>query len=183
MKVISEKYGCYLIDTITIPDSRGWFNISYDINDFKKYNFKQLYQIKHSYSKEAGIIRGMHFQQKPYNQAKIARCLKGSLYSVAVNIDKNSENYGKYVGFELSEKDHLIMIIPNNFAHGVISLEKNTELEFMTDNEFDKKSAKGFKFDDKDVNIDWTVGGKVVVNYELISDGDKNAPGFKEINF
>ena len=183
MKVVSEKYGCYLIDTITIPDSRGWFNITYDISDYKKYNFKQLYQVKHSYSKEAGIVRGMHFQEKPYNLTKIVRCLKGSLYSVGVDLDKNSENYGKYVGFELTGNDHLVMIIPNTFANGIISLEKDTELELMTDNEFNKKCGKGFKFDDKDVNIDWTVGGKVVVNYELISDGDKNLPGFKDINF
>ncbi len=125
----------------------------------------------------------MHYQEKPYNQAKIARCLKGSLYSVAVNIDKNSENYGKYVGYELNEKDHLVMYVPNNFAHGIISLEKDTELEFLTDNEFNKESAKGFKFDDKDINIDWTLKGKVKINYDLLSNGDKNAPEFKSVKF
>ena len=75
-----------------------------------------------------GIVRGPNYQKSPYNQAKVIRVIKGAVYSVGIDIDPSSKNFGKTAGFYLSEENHLLMYIPNTYVHGFTVLQDGTEL-------------------------------------------------------
>ena len=96
---------------------------------------------------------------------------------MGINIDQNSANFGKYVGFELSAENKNVMYLPKTYAHGFVTLEDETELEYLTDNEYCLESAKSIKWNE--LGIDWTVGGQVKVCTDVMSEKNKNAPPLK----
>lgn len=183
MKILQQQLDCLLIDTNVIDDQRGWFNVTFEESFFASLGFKGVCQLNHSYTIKKGIIRGPNYQQRPYHQNKIVRCIKGKLYSIAIDLDQSSPNYKKWCGFVLDSKDHYVMYIPNHYAHGFISMEDETELEYFTDAKYDGKSAKSFFYNDPEIQIDWSLGGSIEVDTSILSDKNRYAPLFKEIEF
>lgn len=179
MEVVENIRDVVLLEYKLIEDNRGWFSIPFPIHELKEFGFQEVCQINHSYTKEKGVIRGLNYQEAPYSQAKGVRCIRGSLYSVAVNMDKSSENYGKFVGYILSDSNHRMMYIPRNHAHGFITLEEDTELEYITDNIYSYPHAKSISY--KGLGIDWTVGGMVSIQESIQSDKNKYAPELKDL--
>lgn len=128
-----------------------------------------VYQINHSYTEKKGVVRGLNYQEAPYEQAKIVRCIKGAIYSVAVDINPSSNTYGKWCGFELSCDNCKIMYIPRGYAHGIILMQDDVELQYITDNRYDYNSAKSIRFDDPEIGIDWKINGKIEVMRNILS--------------
>ena len=106
---------------------------------------------------------------------KIVRCVSGSIYSVGVDIDPHSINFGKWVGYVLSADNCKLMLVPRTFAHGFITLEENSEMEYFTDEIYSFESAKSIRFDDPDIDVDWTVNGKICPNENIISEKNRCA--------
>lgn len=192
MKILEQKLGCALLEPAMIRDVRGWFQIPFSIEDLHALGleFNTVFQLNHSYTKEKGVVRGPNFQQRPFNQAKVIRCTRGSLYSVAIDIDPESPTYRQSCGFLLSEQNKCLMYVPDSYAHGFVTLEDGTELEYLTDNRYCYEAAKSFQFDDPGVldqsgkpGIDWTMGGAVKLRREIQSDKNRLAPAFSEIEF
>lgn len=192
MKILEKKLGCALLEPAMIRDVRGWFQIPFNIEDLHALGleFNTVFQLNHSYTEEKGVVRGPNYQKRPFNQAKVIRCTKGSLYSVAIDIDPDSPTYGQSCGFYLSEQNKCLMYVPNNYAHGFTSLEEGTELEYLTDNRYCYEAAKSFQFDDPAVldesgrsGIDWTMKGQVELKKEIQSDKNRLAPAFSEIEY
>ena len=119
----------------------------------------------------------MHYQAKPYGQAKLVRCSKGRIYDVAVDIRPNSETFGQYVKVELSEENKQMLFIPEGFAHGFVALTDEVELLYKASGEYNPQADRGVLWNDKDINIDWNI------DFEpLLSEKDKVQPTLKEIN-
>ncbi|MBO4952671.1 MAG: dTDP-4-dehydrorhamnose 3,5-epimerase family protein [Lachnospiraceae bacterium] len=176
MQIIKQSLDAYLLAPKLIKDQRGWFEIPFSVQDLRALGleWRSTFQLNHSFTTYKGTVRGPNYQEEPYGQAKVIRCVKGRLYSVGIELDRNSENFGKFVGFELSAENKYLMYLPKTYAHGFVTLEDGTELEYLTDNEYNYESAKSIKWDE--LGIDWTVGGQVEVLTDVMSDKNKNAP-------
>lgn len=179
MEIIKRELDACLLAPKLIKDQRGWFEIPFSVQDLQALGleWRSTFQLNHSFTTYKGTVRGPNYQVAPYEQAKVIRCVKGRLYSVGIDIDPKSPNYGKSVGFELSAENKYLMYLPKTYAHGFVTLEDGTELEYLTDNEYNYGSAKSIKWDE--LGIDWTVGGQVEVLTDVMSDKNKNAPKLK----
>lgn len=169
-----------IIEPNVFGDSRGWFSESYNKNIFEKHNINiEFVQDNHSFSAQKGVLRGLHFQNTPFAQTKLVRCTKGRIWDVAVDLRKSSPTYLKWFGLELSAENHKLLLVPQGFAHGFVTLEDNTEVQYKVDNVYDKPSDRSIKYDDPLIGIQWPL-----VNV-ILSDKDKNAPLLKDsdVNF
>jgi dTDP-4-dehydrorhamnose 3,5-epimerase len=120
------------------------------------------------------VLRGLHFQTGEFEQAKLVRTVKGSILDVCVDLRKNSKTFGQYFSIILDDKNHLQLFIPRGFAHGFLSLENNTIINYKCDNYYNKNAEKGIIYNDKTLNIDWNIDNSKVI----LSDKDKELPDF-----
>lgn len=162
--------GVYLIEPKVFGDERGWFMESYSKREFEKAGiFAEFLQDNHSFSKDKGTLRGLHYQLNPYSQAKMLRCTRGEIFDVAVDVRRGSPNYAKWVGVNLSEKNHKAIFIPRGFLHGFITLTDNVEVEYKADNFYEKSAEGGVLWNDAEINIEWPI------RPNILSEKDKNA--------
>lgn len=162
--------GVYLIEPQVFGDERGWFMESYSKRDFEQAGiYAEFVQDNHSFSKDKGTLRGLHYQLNPYSQAKMLRCTRGEILDVAVDVRRGSPNYAKWVSVHLSETNHHAIFIPRGFLHGFITLTDNVEVEYKADNFYEKSSEGGVLWNDPDIGVDWEIEPKI------LSDKDKMA--------
>lgn len=166
-----------LIEPTIFKDNRGYFCESFN---YKKLNDSighfNIIQINKSKSKY-GVLRGLHFQKPPYNQAKIIEVLKGFIIDVIVDIRIDSPTFGEHQSFLLNDVEMHQLYIPRGFAHGFVVLSKNAVFQYKVDNEYAPDFDTGIRFDDSTLNIDWEV------QKPIISDRDKNLKLFYELDF
>lgn len=166
-----------LVKPKVFGDNRGFFMESYKKSDFVLNGIDVEFN-QDNYSKSiAHVLRGLHYQAKPYAQAKLVRCVKGKILDVAVDIRINSKTYGKYVKVELSEENKYMLFIPKGFAHGFVVLSDEAELLYKTGGEYNPQADRGILWNDKDINIDWEIDFEPIV-----STKDKNQQKLCEIN-
>jgi dTDP-4-dehydrorhamnose 3,5-epimerase len=169
-----------IVEPNVFGDSRGWFSETYNEKVFKENGIPiKFIQDNHSYSSQKGVLRGLHFQNEPYAQTKLVRCTKGKIWDVAVDLRKSSPTYLKWFGVELTAENHKMLLVPQGFAHGFVTLEKDCEVQYKVDNFYDKNSDRSIKYNDQDINITWPI------NKVILSDKDINAPLLKDsdVNF
>ena len=153
---------------LTIPafeDFRGYLAVPYD----QSINFS-VRQINQGFSKKAGTLRGLHFQDGEYAQAKLVSCLHGSIFNVAVDLRKG-ETFGHAYSAVLSFENRKQMLIPRGFAHGYLTLEDDTLMQWCVDNDFYGEAAKAVRYDSDFV---WEGDPWPEVEY-IISEKDRNA--------
>jgi dTDP-4-dehydrorhamnose 3,5-epimerase len=112
-------------------------------------------QINHSMTALKGTVRGLHFQYPPHAELKIVRCVKGSIFDVAVDLRKDSSTFLQWYGEVLSADNMKALLIPEGFAHGFQSLEDKIEMIYMHTESYCKESEGSFRFDDPKININW----------------------------
>lgn len=167
-----------LIKINKYSDERGYFFESYKDEFLKReYGIDKLFvQDNHSVSKK-NVIRGMHYQwDKPMD--KLIRVSKGRIIDKIIDIRKNSENYGKVYSFELSEENNLQLWVPAGFAHGFLSLEDNTHVQYKCTERYNKDGESGLFPFDKDLNIKWEIDFRDAI----ISEKDLKSKSFLEYN-
>lgn len=166
-----------LVKPKVFGDNRGFFMEAYKKSDFFKNGIDvDFNQDNHSKSSKR-VLRGLHYQAKPFGQAKLVRCPKGRIYDVAVDIRPNSPTYGEYVKVELSEENKNMLFIPDGFAHGFVVLSEEAELLYKTSGEYAPQADRGILWNDKDININWEIDFEPV-----LSEKDKNQPLFANID-
>ena len=175
MVVVEQRNGCVLLENKRIEDDRGWFSVLLNADELRKYGFKRIVQLNHSLTLEKGVIRGFNYQSAPFQQMKIVRCVRGAIYSVGVNINPHSSDFGKWVGYVLSADDYKLMLLPRTFAHGFITLEENSEMEYFTDEIYVFENAKSIRYDDPDIGVDWTLSGTIHPNEIILSEKNRCA--------
>lgn len=158
-------------------DNRGFFTETYKKSEFIENGINvEFKQDNHSKS-AAKVLRGLHFQAKPYGQAKLVRCTKGKVFDVAVDLRNDSKTFGKYVKVELSEENKHMLFIPEGFAHGFVVLSEDAELMYKTSEEYVASADKGIFWADEELDIDWGI------DFEpILSEKDKVQPRLKDIN-
>jgi dTDP-4-dehydrorhamnose 3,5-epimerase len=170
----------FVCEPYVIFDERGWFSESYSSKIFKDNGIDICFvQDNHSFSLSKGVLRGLHFQLSPYAQTKLVRCTRGSIWDVAVDLRKSSITYLQWFGIELNATNKKMLLIPQGFAHGFITLDDNTEVQYKVDNIYNKSFDRSIFYNDPQINILWPQKD-VVISYK-----DKNAPLLKDsdVNF
>jgi dTDP-4-dehydrorhamnose 3,5-epimerase len=179
MKFIkTEISDVYIIEPSVFGDSRGYFLESFNLEKFEE----NVYPIKFVQDNESksskGVLRGLHFQKPPFNQAKLVRCIEGRVMDVAVDIRKGSPTYGKHVAIELTGENKRQLFVPRGFAHGFSVLSDTAVFAYKVDNTYAPAFDAGIRYDDKELNIDW---GLPKEDFQL-SVKDENLSFFKDFD-
>ncbi len=169
----------YIIEPLIFEDNRGFFYESYNAAKLLEvgleYNFIQDNHSKSSY----GVLRGLHYQDEPFAQAKLVRVTQGKVLDVVVDIRKNSPTYLQHFSLELSDENKLQLLIPSGFAHGFVVLSETCEFLYKCDNYYNKESEGGIAYNDPTLNIDWMIPKEDII----LSEKDIQNPIIRNINF
>lgn len=170
--------GVVIIEPKVFGDERGYFFESFNQNRFEesigKINFVQDNESK----SVRGVLRGLHFQRPPFDQAKLVRCVEGVVLDVAVDIRVGSPTYGQHVAVELSASNKRQLFIPRGFAHGFVVLSETAIFQYKVDNWYSPENDGGILWNDEALGIDWKVESHEV----QLSGKDKIQPLLKDLN-
>lgn len=148
--------GGYIVSPTPFSDDRGWFARTYCKHEFAAIGHtKEWVQMNHSFTKEKGTVRGMHFQHPPFGEIKMVRCVAGAVWDVIVDIRKGSPTFLQHLGVELSAANRQMIYIPEGFAHGFQTLEENTELIYHHCEFYQPGVEGGLRYNDPVLNIQW----------------------------
>ena len=169
--------GLVIIEPRLFTDQRGYFFESFSEREFAQ-KVAQVHFVQDNESKSSyGVLRGLHFQKPPHDQAKLVRVVKGSVLDVAVDLRKGSPTYGRYEAVELSEDNHRQLFIPRGFAHGFCVLSEEVIFQYKCDNYYAPQSEGAIRWDDPDLGIDWRIPAEDVI----LSDKDRNHPSLRDM--
>jgi dTDP-4-dehydrorhamnose 3,5-epimerase len=155
--------GAYLIEPERIEDERGFFARTWCREEFERHGLNtRLVQCNVSYNVRRGTVRGMHYQVKPNEEAKLLRCTRGAIYDVIVDFRPDSATYCRWVSAELTADNRHMLYIPEGFAHGFQTLADETELFYQMTELFYPQSSRGVRYDDPVLGITWPLEVTVI---------------------
>jgi len=165
--------GALIVEPERLPDERGFFARTWDEREFQARGLNQrLVQCSISFNNKKGTLRGMHYQAKPHEEAKLVRCTMGEIYDVIIDLRHDSPTFKKWMAMELTADDRRMVYIPEGFAHGFLTLKDRTEVLYQMSEFHVPASARGVRWNDPAFGIRWPPAVKV------LSDRDKNYPDF-----
>lgn len=173
MEVSETRFpGLLIINPRRFGDIRGHFTQTYIWQTLLDAGANPDFQLEtQTLSTEAGIIRGLHFQIPPAAQSKLVRCVRGSVYDVAVDLRVGSPTYLKWHGIELSPENGLQIFIPEGFAHGLLTLRPDSEVLTKFSHPYSRMEDRSIRWNDPTLNIEWPL------NVEpILSEKDSLAP-------
>ena len=160
-----------------LKDERGYFMESFKESFFQKH-YPDLKFIQDNESKSSfGVLRGLHFQNPPFEQTKLVRVIQGEVLDVAVDLRLNSKTYGKYESVILSGGNKKQFLIPKGFAHGFVVLSEEAIFSYKVDNDYAPDYDSGIKYNDSKLGIDWILEEGNLI----ISEKDMKLPGFNSL--
>lgn len=171
--------GLYLIKPKIFNDSRGYFFESFKLEAFKEAGISFVPEQENESRSSEGVIRGLHYQMKPYDQAKLVRVVEGRIFDVALDIRSGSLTFGKWFGIELDAESKIQIFIPRGFAHGFSVLSGEAVVQYKIDNQYNRQAERGISLNDPALAIDWRLGNRI----PLISDKDMNNPFLAEADY
>ncbi len=161
--------GLTIIEPKVFGDARGYFFESFNLKQFEE-NVQKIEFVQDNESRSSyGVLRGLHFQKPPFDQAKLVRVIEGKVLDVAVDLRKDSPTYGQHLCVELSDENKKQFFIPRGFAHGFVVLSKSAIFSYKVDNWYAPDHDSGIAWNDPDLNIDWQIDHNDV----LLSEKDK----------
>lgn len=166
--------GAFIIEVQRLEDERGFFGRSFCRNEFAGRGLNpDVVQCSISFNRDAGTLRGMHYQSAPHAEDKLIRCTRGKLYDVIVDLRRESPTFKQWVGLELTEENRLMLYVPKGCAHGFQTLEDNTEVFYQMSEFYHPESARGVRWNDPAFGIQWPAGVQVI-----LSERDRNWPDY-----
>ena len=166
--------GLFMIIPHTQEDKRGYFFESFRGDKMTKYGLPS-YFVQDNQSKSArGTLRGLHYQLK-YPQGKLVRVSMGKVYDVAVDIRRGSPTFGHHQGTILTDENHIMLFVPEGFAHGYSVLSDTAIFQYKCTNIYHKEDEYGVRWDDPELKIDWNISNPT------LSEKDSNLPQLKNI--
>jgi dTDP-4-dehydrorhamnose 3,5-epimerase len=159
-------------------DNRGFFSETYNAPRFAAEAGIELpfVQDNHSFSKQKGVVRGLHCQLAPHPQGKLVRCSKGAIFDVAVDARVGSPTYGKWVGAELTGDNWSQLWVPPGFLHGFCTLTDDVEVLYKCTDVWNKECERSVLWNDPDIGIEWPIKADEAV----LSEKDKVATPFRD---
>ncbi|MEA4986524.1 MAG: dTDP-4-dehydrorhamnose 3,5-epimerase [Anaerovorax sp.] len=164
----TELPGVLILEPNIFEDGRGWFMETYSKKTLEVLN-TDFVQDNESYSKFKGTLRGIHFQKNPYAQAKLVRCLAGSVRDYIIDLRKDSITYKQWVDVILSEENKKMIFIPRGFGHAFITLTDNVKFSYKVDNYYNKESDRSVRYDDAELNIKWEIENPIISKKDLMA--------------
>jgi len=162
--------GVILVTPKVFKDNRGFFLETFKSSDFYTGGIKEVFtQDNHSLSTK-NVLRGIHFQNHPKPQGKLVRCVRGSIFDVAVDLRPTSTTFKQWLGVELNENNKQMLYIPPGFGHGFSTLSDEAEINYKCTCEYDFNLDGGIIWNDEELMIDWKIENP------LISDKDEELP-------
>jgi dTDP-4-dehydrorhamnose 3,5-epimerase len=176
MEIYNTRFkGLIIIQPKVFEDERGYFLEWFREDILKSYGINAKFVQDNEAKSQKNVLRGLHFQNPPFEQGKLIRVVRGSVLDVAVDIRKSSETYGQWFSREISDKNKSLLWIPPGFAHGYLTLEENTIFQYKCTGYYNKDSEDSIRWNDPVLNIDWEI------NNPIVSEKDRNAPLFNEL--
>jgi dTDP-4-dehydrorhamnose 3,5-epimerase len=158
-------------------DARGFFSEVWNARRMAEAGIDAVFvQDNHSYSAEAGTVRGLHYQSPPHAQGKLVRVARGRILDVFVDVRRGSPHFGRWVSAELSYENGRMLWAPRGFLHGFITLEPDTDVLYKVDDFYAADCDGAVRFDDPDLAIDWGPGTATAI----LSAKDAAAPAFRD---
>ena len=176
MNVIqTDLPGVLILEPRVFEDARGYFFESFSQRDFDAQvvpvlghavHFVQDNESLSSY----GVVRGLHFQRPPFTQAKLVRCVRGTVLDVAVDLRRGSPTYGRHMAVEISGENHRQVLIDKGFAHGFAVLSETAVFQYKCDEFYHPEADSGIQLLDPALGIDWRIPAASMI----LSDKDRN---------
>jgi dTDP-4-dehydrorhamnose 3,5-epimerase len=146
-----------------MTDPRGYFTETWSRRDMSKAGIDvDFMQDNESWSRQAGTLRGLHFQAPPHAQDKLVRCTRGKIFDVAVDIRRGSPHYGQWHGVELSPETGTQLFIPKGFLHGFLTLEDDTEVQYKCSDTYAPECDGAVRWDS--LGIAWPLNGAPILS-------------------
>lgn len=165
--------GAYTIEMEKLGDSRGFFARAWCTKEFEAHGLSTwLVQANVSYNKKKKTLRGMHYQVAPYEETKLARCTRGAIYDVIIDLRRESPTYKQWIGVELTSKNYKMLYVPKNFAHGFQTLVDDTEVTYQVSQFYAPGCEQGIRYNDPAFGIEWPL------EVQVISDKDASWPDY-----
>ncbi|WP_294080164.1 dTDP-4-dehydrorhamnose 3,5-epimerase [Proteiniphilum sp. UBA5384] len=172
--VKTDIEGVVIIEPKVFDDERGYFFESFSQKEFEEKVSATVFVQDNESSSRYGVVRGLHFQKPPYEQAKLVRVVKGCVLDVAVDIRKDSPTYGRHVSMELSGENKRQLFIPRGFAHGYAVLSEEAVFAYKCDNYYAPGYEGAILWNDPQIGIDWGLPANDVI----LSEKDRKNPSF-----
>ena len=148
--------GVWVIELDRLGDERGWFARSFDAEEFRARGMNPaVVQCNTSFNARRGTLRGMHYQADPHGESKLVRCVRGSIFDVAVDLRRDSATFLQWHGVELSAESSDALYIPAGLAHGFQTLTDDCEVLYKMGHRYVPEAARGVRWDDPAFAIDW----------------------------
>jgi dTDP-4-dehydrorhamnose 3,5-epimerase len=155
--------GVFEIRLRPILDERGFFARAWCQNEFGTRGLNpRLVQCNISFNRCKGTLRGIHFQVPPFAEAKLVRCIRGSIYDVVVDLRRESPTFKKWVAVVLTASDRNMIYVPEGFGHGFLTLEDETEVFYQMSEYYNAQSARGVRWNDPAFQIVWPEEVRVI---------------------
>lgn len=171
-KIATALPDVWIIEPKVFGDHRGYFMETYSTKAFAEIGINNVFvQDNQSFTAQKDTLRGIHFQNAPYAQAKLVRVTRGAVLDVAVDLRKGSPTYKQWVAVELSAENKRMLYIPRGFGHGFRTLTEDVEFCYKVDNLYSKECDRGIRFNDPAIGVEW---GTVIE--ERLSQKDTTSP-------
>lgn len=179
MKIIKTDIPDLLIvEPEVFGDNRGYFFESFSQRKFEEATGVKVDFVQDNESLSAyGVVRGLHFQKPPHEQAKLVRVVRGKVLDVALDLRPESPTYGQYTAVELSGENHRQLFIPKGFAHGFSVLSEEAVFQYKCDDYYAPECEDGIAYNDPDLAIDW----QIPEDKMIVSAKDTNRKTLKEL--
>lgn len=166
--------GAFVIEIERKEDARGFFARTFCRREFEEHGLQTAFvQCSVSFNRRKGTLRGMHFQAAPLEEAKLVRCVRGSIHDVIIDLRRGSLTFKKHFALTLSAEKCNAMYIPEGFAHGFQTLEHDTEVFYQISQFYSPEHARGVRWDDPAFGISWPPTGD-----RIMIERDRNYPLF-----
>ena len=166
--------GIVIVEPQVFGDSRGYFMETYQKEKYTAAGIDVTFVQDNESMSRYGVVRGLHYQDEPFAQAKLIRVVSGRVLDVAVDIRKDSPTYGKVFTLELSAENKLQLFLPHGIAHGFAVLSEMAIFTYKCDNFYAPQYEHTIRYDDPILNIDW----RIPIDQRIISEKDKNGLPF-----
>jgi dTDP-4-dehydrorhamnose 3,5-epimerase len=160
----TELKGVYIIESERFEDERGFFSPCFSERDFAERGLTSHFVENNiSYNRRRGTLRGLHYQEMPYGQAKLVRCTRGAIFDVTVDLRPASPTFRKWVGVELTAENQLMLYMPGDMGHGFQTLEDDTEVFYQVSTVYRPDAYRGVRWDDPAFGIEWPLADERVI--------------------
>lgn len=157
-------------------DERGFYARAWCKDEFEGHGLDAAFiQTNTSFTCKAGTVRGLHYQEHPYAETKLMRCIRGAIHDVIIDLRPESPTYRRWEGFDLTADNRKALYVPKGFANGFVAVEDDTEVLYSVTESYQPQYERGIRYDDPAFDIRWPV------EIAVVSEKDRSWPDYSSV--